>query len=182
MFAELVGCAQYWTCRNAHGISRSAPQQEVPDDPAAPQAPNLTPMQLGYASAPIPPLNDAIALSILFLGPEIVRKWHGQTSFTIRHPWVVAFAFGLLHGFGFATGLTTMGLPQAEIPLALLLFNVGVEIGQVFFVAAIVALERLQDARDSLAASCRSASRLRGRVVRRLLDHSAHSARWWAST
>jgi hydrogenase/urease accessory protein HupE len=97
---------------------------------------------LGYASAPIPPLNAAIALSILFLGPEIVRKWRGQTSFTIRHPWVVAFAFGLLHGFGFASGLTTMGLPQAEIPLALLLFNVGVEIGQVFFVAMIVALER----------------------------------------
>jgi hydrogenase/urease accessory protein HupE len=97
---------------------------------------------LGYASAPVPPLNAVIALSILFLGPEIVRKWRGETSFTIRHPWVVAFAFGLLHGFGFASGLTTMGLPQAEIPLALLLFNVGVEIGQVFFVGLIVALER----------------------------------------
>jgi len=97
---------------------------------------------LGYASAPIPPLNAAIALSILFLGPEIVKVWRGQTSFTIRHPWVVAFAFGLLHGFGFASGLTTMGLPQAEIPLALLLFNVGVEIGQLFFVTLILLLER----------------------------------------
>jgi hydrogenase/urease accessory protein HupE len=97
---------------------------------------------LGYASAPLPPLNAAIALSILFLGPEIVRRWRGQTSFTIRHPWIVAFAFGLLHGFGFASGLTTMGLPQAEIPLALLLFNMGVEIGQLFFVAMIVLLER----------------------------------------
>jgi len=97
---------------------------------------------LGYASAPLPPLNVAIALSILFLGPEIVRRWRGQTSFTLRHPWVVAFAFGLLHGFGFASGLTTMGLPQAEIPLALLLFNVGVEIGQVCFVGLIIALER----------------------------------------
>ena len=97
---------------------------------------------LGYASVPVPPLNVAIALSILFLGPEIVRRWRGQTSFTIRHPWVVAFAFGLLHGFGFASGLKTMGLPQAEIPLALLLFNVGVEIGQIFFVGMIVALER----------------------------------------
>jgi hydrogenase/urease accessory protein HupE len=97
---------------------------------------------LGYASAPIPPLNAAIALSILFLGPEIVKVWRGQTSFTIRHPWVVAFAFGLLHGFGFASGLTTMGLPQAEIPLALLLFNVGVEIGQLFFVLLILLLER----------------------------------------
>ena len=97
---------------------------------------------LGYASAPLPPLNAAIALSILFLGPEIVRKWRGETSFTIEHPWIVAFAFGLLHGFGFASGLTTMGLPQAEIPLALLLFNVGVEIGQLCFVALVVGLER----------------------------------------
>jgi hydrogenase/urease accessory protein HupE len=97
---------------------------------------------LGYASAPLPPLNAAIALSILFLGPEIVRRWRGETSFTIRHPWVVGFAFGLLHGFGFASGLTTMGLPQAEIPLALLLFNVGVEIGQVGFVALVLVLER----------------------------------------
>jgi hydrogenase/urease accessory protein HupE len=97
---------------------------------------------LGFASAPLPPLNAAIALSILFLGPEIVRVWRGETSFTIRHPWVVAFAFGLLHGFGFASGLTAMGLPRAEIPLALLLFNVGVEIGQVAFVVLIVLLER----------------------------------------
>lgn len=97
---------------------------------------------LGYASAPGPPLNAAIALSILFLGPEIVRRWRGESSFTIRQPWVVAFAFGLLHGFGFASGLASMGLPQAEIPLALLLFNVGVEIGQLFFVALILGLER----------------------------------------
>ena len=97
---------------------------------------------LGYASAPLPPLNAAIALSILFLGPEIVRTWRGETSFTIRHPWVVAFAFGLLHGFGFASGLTSMGLPKAEIPLALLLFNVGVELGQVAFVLLVILLER----------------------------------------
>ena len=55
---------------------------------------------LGYASAPMPPLNAAIALSILFLGPEIVRVWRGETSLTLRHPWLVAFVFGLLHGFG----------------------------------------------------------------------------------
>ena len=97
---------------------------------------------LGYASAPVPPLNAAIALSILFLGPEIVRVWRGETSFTIRHPWVVAFVFGLLHGFGFASGLTTIGLSRVEIPVALLLFNVGVEIGQLFFVLIIVLLER----------------------------------------
>ena len=97
---------------------------------------------LGYASAPVPPLNAAIALSILFLGPEIVRAWRGQTSFTIRHPWVVAFVFGLLHGFGFASGLTVMGLPQPEIPVALLFFNLGVEAGQLAFVLAVVFLER----------------------------------------
>jgi len=97
---------------------------------------------LGYASAPLPPLNAAIALSILFLGPEIVRTWRGETSFTLRHPWVVAFAFGLLHGFGFASGLATMGLPRAELPLALLLFNLGVELGQVAFVLLVVLLER----------------------------------------
>ena len=97
---------------------------------------------LGYASAPTAPLNAAIALSILFLGPEIVRSWRGETSFTIEHPWVVAFVFGLLHGFGFASGLTSMGLPPGEIPLALLLFNVGVELGQVAFVLLVLALER----------------------------------------
>jgi len=97
---------------------------------------------LGYANAPVVPLNVAIALSILFLGPEIVRVWRGETSFTIRHPWVVAFAFGLLHGFGFASALTSAGLPRAELPLALLSFNVGVEIGQLGFVLLVLLLER----------------------------------------
>ncbi|MDH4182371.1 MAG: HupE/UreJ family protein [Betaproteobacteria bacterium] len=96
----------------------------------------------GVAKVPAAPLNAAIALSILFLGPEIVRCWRGQTSFTIRHPWVVAFAFGLLHGFGFASGLAQLGLPKGEIPLALLLFNVGVELGQLAFVLTILLLER----------------------------------------
>jgi hydrogenase/urease accessory protein HupE len=97
---------------------------------------------LGYAEVPVVPLNAAIALSILFLGPEIVRSWRGQTSFTIRHPWVVAFAFGLLHGFGFASALTSAGLPHHELPLALVSFNVGVEFGQLAFIALILALER----------------------------------------
>jgi len=96
---------------------------------------------LGYASVPVLPLNAAIALSILFLGPEIVRSWRGESSFTIRHPWVVAFAFGLLHGFGFASALTGAGLPRHELPLALVTFNVGVEVGQLGFVALVVALE-----------------------------------------
>ena len=66
---------------------------------------------LGYVQVPTPPVEAAIALSILFLGPEIVRRWRGETSFTIRNPWVVAFAFGLLHGFGFASALSSAGLP-----------------------------------------------------------------------
>jgi hypothetical protein len=97
---------------------------------------------LGIADVPALPLNALIALSILFLGPEIVRVWRGQTSFTIRHPWVVAFAFGLLHGFGFATAMTSAGLPRQDLPLALLSFNVGVEVGQLGFVALVLAMER----------------------------------------
>jgi hydrogenase/urease accessory protein HupE len=97
---------------------------------------------LGCAEVPVVPLNAAIALSILFLGPEIVRSWRGETSFTIRHAWVVAFAFGLLHGFGFASALTSAGLPRHELPLALVSFNVGVELGQLGFIALVLALER----------------------------------------
>jgi hydrogenase/urease accessory protein HupE len=97
---------------------------------------------LGSVNVAVPIVNAEIALSILFLGPEIVRVWRGQTSFTIRHPWVVAFAFGLLHGFGFASGLTALGLPKGEMILALLLFNVGVEVGQLGFVLLVLWIER----------------------------------------
>jgi hypothetical protein len=96
----------------------------------------------GYATIPAPPLNAAIALSILFLGSEIIRARLGGTSLTIREPWIVAFAFGLLHGFGFASGLAQMGLPQNEIPFALLAFNVGVELGQLGFVVLILLLDK----------------------------------------
>jgi len=97
---------------------------------------------LGYASVPLPPLEVAIALSIFFLGPEIIRTWRGEMSMTIRYPWIVAFLFGLLHGFGFATGLSTAGMPKVEVPLALLFFNVGVELCQLFFVFTALALVR----------------------------------------
>ncbi|MCH1929079.1 HupE/UreJ family protein [Shewanella sp. A25] len=89
---------------------------------------------LGLAIMPLPPLNAAIALSILFLGPEIVRARRGQRSLTIDYPWLIAFGFGLLHGFGFASGLSTTGMPKSELPLALLSFNIGVELGQIGFV------------------------------------------------
>jgi hydrogenase/urease accessory protein HupE len=95
---------------------------------------------LGFATPDLEPLNAAIALSILFLGPEIVRYWRGETSLTIQYPWVVAFLFGLLHGFGFATGLSTTGMPAGELPWALLFFNIGVEVGQVAFVGVCFAL------------------------------------------
>ncbi|WP_374335019.1 HupE/UreJ family protein [Methyloversatilis sp.] len=96
----------------------------------------------GVLNVAAAPLNASIALSILFLGLEVARTWRGQSSFTIRHPWLVAFAFGLLHGFGFASGLARLGLPEGEIPLALLMFNIGVEIGQLGFVVGMLLLAR----------------------------------------
>ena len=80
-----------------------------------------------------------IALSILLLACEIVRLRRGQVSLTSRWPWIVAFSFGLLHGFGFASALTDIGLPQGDIPLALFSFNVGVEIGQLIFIGVVLA-------------------------------------------
>jgi len=95
---------------------------------------------LGYVQPPSPPIEAAIALSIIFLGVEILRARQGDTSFAIRHPWVVAFAFGLLHGFGFASVLSAAGLPPSDVPLALVSFNVGVELGQLGFVALVLFL------------------------------------------
>lgn len=97
---------------------------------------------LGLASAPVEALNAAIALSILFLGPEIVRRWRGETSLTLERPYLVAFVFGLLHGFGFASGLAPLELSSAELALGLVGFNLGVELGQVAFVALALALVR----------------------------------------
>jgi hydrogenase/urease accessory protein HupE len=93
---------------------------------------------LGYARAPATFINSAIALSILFLAAEIVRRWRGGTSLSIERPWLVAFVFGLLHGFGFASGLSALGLPSHDTAAALLLFNLGVEIGQLAFVALLL--------------------------------------------
>lgn len=93
---------------------------------------------LGIFQPARPPIEVAIAMSILFLAPEILRQRRGETSFTLRHPWVVAFAFGLLHGFGFSSVLIDAGLPRSEIPVALLSFNIGVEIGQLIFIAVLV--------------------------------------------
>jgi hydrogenase/urease accessory protein HupE len=93
---------------------------------------------LGVVHVPGPPVEASIALSILLLACEIVRTQRGQASLTARWPWVVAFSFGLLHGFGFAGALIDIGLPQGDIPLALFCFNAGVEIGQLIFVGAVL--------------------------------------------
>lgn len=94
---------------------------------------------LGVVWVPGPPVEATIALSILFLASELVKVNRGQPSLTATYPWLVAFTFGLLHGLGFAGALSDVGLPQHEIPLALLMFNVGVELGQVAFVAVVLA-------------------------------------------
>ena len=95
---------------------------------------------LGLVHVPQAPVEAVIALSVMFVAAEILRTAHGRASLTARTPWLVAFVFGLLHGLGFAGALREIGLPQTDIPLALLFFNVGVEIGQLAFIAAVVAL------------------------------------------
>jgi len=95
---------------------------------------------LGWVHVPGPPVEAAIALSIVFVAGEIVHARQGRPGLTQRYPWVVAFTFGLLHGLGFASALAEVGLPQLSIPVALLFFNVGVEIGQLLFIAAVFAV------------------------------------------
>src|SRR6185503_3545457 len=91
---------------------------------------------LGLVHVPGPPVEASIALSIVFVASEIMHRRQGKAGLTERFPWVVAFTFGLLHGFGFAGTLSEVGLPQTAIPVALLFFNVGVELGQLLFIAS----------------------------------------------
>jgi len=93
---------------------------------------------LGLVTVPQRAVEAVIALSIVFLATEVVKKARGVPSLTQRKPWIVAFTFGLLHGFGFAGALREIGLPQGDIPLALLTFNLGVEAGQLMFVAVVL--------------------------------------------
>ena len=95
---------------------------------------------LGFVHVPQRPIEAVIALSIAFVAAELVRLKSGQVSLTQRWPWAIAFIFGLLHGFGFAGALSEIGLPEQAIPLALLFFNVGVELGQLLFIAGVVAI------------------------------------------
>jgi hydrogenase/urease accessory protein HupE len=93
---------------------------------------------LGFVNVPGPPVEATIALSIMLVSVEILNARRGEPSLTARLPWLLAFSFGLLHGFGFAGALAEVGLPQHAIPVALLFFNVGVEIGQLAFVATVL--------------------------------------------
>ncbi|MGE0031992.1 MAG: HupE/UreJ family protein [Steroidobacteraceae bacterium] len=93
---------------------------------------------LGFVQVPPPPVEAVIALSIVFVAAEVLHAQQGNAGLTARAPWIVAFIFGLLHGFGFAGALSEIGLPQGQIPLALLFFNVGVEAGQLLFVGAVI--------------------------------------------
>lgn len=95
---------------------------------------------LGWAEVPGPPVEAVIALSIIFLARELALRIEHGPGLTERYPWIVALTFGLLHGFGFAGALSDVGLPADQVPLALLNFNIGVELGQLAFVAAILAV------------------------------------------
>lgn len=95
---------------------------------------------LGWFGLPQQPVEVVIALSIVFLAVEIIKRKEGEPRLSERIPWVVAFAFGLLHGFGFAGALNEIGLPEGEVPTALLTFNLGVEAGQLAIVVVAMAL------------------------------------------
>lgn len=98
---------------------------------------------LGVVHVPGPPVEAAIAFSIVLVAAEILRTRAGQPSLTASRPWLIAFCFGLLHGFGFAGALADIGLPPDDVPLALLAFNVGVELGQLAFIGAVLAVVAL---------------------------------------
>jgi hydrogenase/urease accessory protein HupE len=98
---------------------------------------------LGVIHVPRPPVEATIALSIVFVASEIIQQRRGREGLASKRPWLVAFAFGLLHGLGFAGALAEIGLPTNSIPLALLFFNIGVEMGQLLFIMAVLGASRL---------------------------------------
>jgi hydrogenase/urease accessory protein HupE len=100
---------------------------------------------LNWAQSPHAPVEAVIALSIMFVAAETIRQSRQETDLTSRAPWIVAFAFGLLHGLGFGGALKEIGLPQSDVPLALLTFNLGVEAGQLLFVLTLLALKAIID-------------------------------------
>ncbi len=101
---------------------------------------SLAAAAFGVIGVPERPLNACIALSIVFVGVEIIKQQRGEIGLTARYPWAVAFTFGLVHGIGFASALAGLGLERRLLPPALLFFNIGVEIGQLAFVLLVLAL------------------------------------------
>jgi len=101
---------------------------------------SLAAAAFGLIGVPERPLKACIALSIVFIGIEIVKQQRGETGLTARYPWAVAFTFGLVHGVGFASALAGLGLERRLLPIALFFFNIGVEIGQLAFVLLVLAL------------------------------------------
>lgn len=101
---------------------------------------SLAAASLGWIVMPSPPVEAIVALSIAFLAAELLHPAQDQQRLTQRYPWTVAFAFGLLHGLGFARALLEIGLPEGDVPLALLAFNLGVEAGQILFIALALAI------------------------------------------
>ncbi len=95
---------------------------------------------LGLVNVPPGPTEAIIALSIVFLAGEIINSHNDKFSITEQYPWIVAMFFGLFHGLGFAGALAGIGLPQNEIPIALLMFNLGVETGQIIFLVTVLLL------------------------------------------
>ena len=93
---------------------------------------------LGLVHLQPAPVEAVIALSIVYVAVEVIRLRHGQASLAGRAPWLIAMVFGLLHGFGFASALRQIGLPENSMLGALFLFNVGIEIGQLMFLVLVV--------------------------------------------
>lgn len=122
----------------------------------------LAGVTLGLVGLPQQPVEALIALSIVFLAAELLRADSAEcgSSVTLRYPWAIAFAFGLVHGFGFAGALEEIGLPEGEVPAALLAFNLGVEAGQLAVVLAVLAALALvaRAARSALAPTVRFAA------------------------
>jgi hydrogenase/urease accessory protein HupE len=112
---------------------------------------------LGYIHIPAPPVEAVIALSIVYVAIEILRAREGKPGLAARAPWLVSMSIGLLHGLGFAGALSEVGLPPDAIPQALLLFNIGIELGQIAFVALVLAI---------------------GHALIRYLPRTTHSLRW----
>jgi hydrogenase/urease accessory protein HupE len=126
---------------------------------------SLVAATLGWVVVPPPPVEAVIALSIMFLAAELAQPSGGPPSLIVNRPWLASFAFGLLHGLGFATALVEIGLPEGEVPLALFSFNIGVEIGQLMFVAAVLLI-----------------SLILKRLFRRLYDTLATRGQWGSRT